>query len=415
MTRAWCWTIRVSGCWFASSQRITQDDVSASIVEGINAVVKTRPLWCIHLARNQLENLSCFGWSADWGVRVLDISFNPLRRWPKRPLNALAATLRSLTTTDCRFRSADVTGLLHVRWLGLARNRLRAPPVGLADLTNLDVLNVAEISIKTRGWSSFVANIVNVQHNPVSRVPGWSVSVTSRNGDGDPTVVGLSRELPAPPRLSAVPADANGGATDDAGAASHPVVDGGQEEDGTAANGGREEGTPSTETIYQKMEMVDVPMDEDDDEKGSGDAGDDDEEGSGDADVDDEEGSGDADDDDEEGSGDADDTKEGSGDADDKKEGSGDADDQKEGSDGLYEEDEDVTSMVDADEGAATANDPMQVDPGEDGVATGGGTIAGSANGVAEDDGKGGDDQDEWEGVDMDGGVDGGDTHRAAG
>jgi len=65
-------------------------------------------------------------------VRVLDISFNPLRRWPKRPLNALAATLRSLTTTDCRFRSADVTGLLHVRWLGLARNRLRAPPVGLA-------------------------------------------------------------------------------------------------------------------------------------------------------------------------------------------------------------------------------------------------------------------------------------------
>jgi len=262
--------------------------------------------------------------------------------------------------------------------------------------------------------------------------------VTSRNGDADPTVVGLSRELPAPPRLAAVPADANGGATDDEGAASHPpVVDDGQEEDETAADGGREKETPSSATLDQ---MVDCPADEDDDKDGSTDEEDStdtdggDEDGSADTDDDDEDASADADDDKKKGSGDADDKeggsrdadgqKKGSGDADDKEGGSGDADDKKGGSgdaddnedsEGICESDLDVSDMVDADEGAATANDPMQVDPREDGVATGCGTFAGSVNGVVEDGGKGGDDQHDGVGVDMGGVVDGGDANRAAG
>jgi len=220
----WLGRIRESGCWFAYSQELEADDVDAFLVEGIKVAVKTRPLWCIHLARNELTKLSCFGWSAAWGVRVLDISFNPLRHWRRDPLRALAATLRSLTATDCPFPTADVTGLVHVRWLDLARNQLRTPPDGLAGLTNLDVINLADNQITARDWPAFVANIVNVEHNPVCRSPGWSVSVTSRNGDADPTVLCLSRELPAPPRHAAVPADANGGATDDEGAASHPFV-----------------------------------------------------------------------------------------------------------------------------------------------------------------------------------------------
>ena len=397
---AWLGCIRESGCWFAASQEVDAEDVETFLVEGIEVAVKSRPLWCIHLARNRLTKLSCFGWSAAWGVRVLDISFNPLRHWPRDPLRALAATLRSLTATDCPFTTADVTGLVHVRWLDLARNQLRAPPDGLAGLTNLDVLNLADNQITARDWPAFVANIVNVEHNPVCRSPGWSVSVTSRNGDADPTVVGLSRELPAPPRLAAVPADANGGATDDEGAASHPpVVDDGQEEDGTAADGGREEGTPSSETVY---ELVDCSTDEDGDKDGSGDA-DGKEGGSGDAD--DKEG----------GSGDADGKEGGSGDADGQKQGRGDADDDNEDSEGIYESDVDVSDMVDADEGAATANDPMQVDPPEDGVATGCGTVAGSVNGIVEDGGKGGDDQHDGVGVDMGGVVDGGDANRATG
>jgi len=413
---------------FASSHEVEADDVETFFVEGIKVAVKTRSLWCIHLARNGLTKLSCFGWSAAGGVRVLDISFNPFRHWPRDPLRARAATLRSLTATDCPFTTADVMGLVHVRWLDLARNQLRAPPDGLAGLTNLDVPNLADNQITARNWPAFVADIVNVEHNPVCRSLGWSVSVASRNGDADPTVVGLTRELPAPPRLAAVPADATGAATDDAGAASHPpVLDDGQKEDGTAADGGRGEGTPSSEMLYQ---MVDGPADEDDDEDGSNDEDDstdtdgDDEDGIADRDDDDEDGSADADDDKKKGSGEADAKEGGSGDADDTEEGSGDADGQKQGSgdavdnedsDGIYESEVDVSDMFDADEGAALANDPMQVDPRGDGVATGCGTFAGSVNDVVEDDGKGGDDQHDGVGVDMDGVVDGGDANRAAG
>ena len=329
---------------------------------------------------------------------------------------------------------------MHLRWLDLARNQLSAPPEGLADMTNLEVLNWASNDINERDWAVFVANIVNVEHNPVCRSPDWSVTVTSQDGHGDPTVVGLSRELPTTTRL---PADRIGVATDDAGALSHRVVDAGHQEDGTAADGGLEEGNPSFDDSSTIVELVFVSASEDggqegdsgvadNDEQGSGDA-DNNDQGSGDSDNDDQ-GSGDADnedhssgdaDDNEQGSGDADDQMQGSGEVDVQKQGSGDAD-EKEGSGGLYEDDMVVSDMDDTEEGAAMAHDPMQGDLGENGVEAGGGTIAGSANGVAEDYGKGGGggtiagsangvseddgeagaDQDDREGVDMDVGVD---------
>ena len=319
---------------------------------------------------------------------------------------------------------------MHLRWLDLARNQLSAPPEGLADMTNLEILNRASNDINERDWAVFVANIVNMEHNLVCWFPDWSVTVTSQDGHGDPTVVGLSRELPTPTRL---PADRIGVPTDDAGALSHRVVDAGHEEDGTAADGELKEGNPSCDDSSIIVELVFVSASEDggqesdsgvadNDEQGSGDADnndqgsgdeDNDDQGSGDADNedhssgdadDDEQGSGDADND-EQGSGDADNQMQGSGEAEVQKQGSGDAED-KEGSEGLYEDDVVASDMDDTEEGAATAHDPMQVDLEENGVAAEGSTIAGSANGVSEDDGEGGDDQDDGEGVDMDGGVD---------
>ena len=314
----------------------------------------------------------------------------------------------------------DVAGLVHLRWLDLARNQLIAPPEGLADMTNLEILNRASNDINERDWAVFVANIVNMEHNLVCWFPDWSVTVTSQDGHGDPTVVGLSRELPTPTRL---PADRIGVPTDDAGALSHRVVDAGHEEDGTAADGELKEGNPSCDDSSIIVELVFVSASEDggqesdsgvadNDEQGSGDA-DNNDQGSGDSDNEDQ-GSGDADnedhcsgdaDDDEQGSGDADDQMQSSGEVDFQKQDSGDADD-KEGSEGLYEDHMVVSDMDDTEEGAAMAHDPMQVDLGENGVEAGGGTIAGSANGVSDDVGEAGADQDDGEGVDMDGGVD---------
>jgi len=39
---------------------VEADDVETFFVEGIKVAVKTRSLWCIHLARNGLTKLSCF-------------------------------------------------------------------------------------------------------------------------------------------------------------------------------------------------------------------------------------------------------------------------------------------------------------------------------------------------------------------
>jgi len=61
----------------------------------------------------------------------------------------------------------DVAGLVHLRWLDLARNQLSAPPEGLADMTNLEILNRASNDINERDWAVFVANIVNMEHNLV--------------------------------------------------------------------------------------------------------------------------------------------------------------------------------------------------------------------------------------------------------
>ena len=185
-------------------------------------------------------------------------------------------------------------------------------------------------------------------------------------------------------------------ATDDAGAPSHLVRDDWHEEDGTAADDGLEE----THSFATDVEVVEYEVDATDDEVQ--------EEGS--ANAEDGEADTAAADDEEAGSDEEYDEEAGSADKYDEEAETAAADEE-----GIYEDDVELSSSGDADEGAATANDPMQVDPGEDGVETGGGTFAGSANDVAEDDGKGGDDQDDGEGVDMDGVVVGGDANRAAG
>jgi len=191
------------GNWIISHMGIKEaSDVRAEVVKAIKQLLQSTgaPVWGVFAHHNGIRDVGWLAKEAQWRVRVLDVSHNPLDDFLTAVLSALAPTLEHARLSHCWLTVATMpkAPMKQLAVLILSNSRLQGWPAaltreGVPSLVLLDLSNNALTTVATVSAAPSTVRAVDVRHSPACEDFAWAAAATKRRWHTGPT------RLPTPP------------------------------------------------------------------------------------------------------------------------------------------------------------------------------------------------------------------------